>query len=68
MFTVVGAGLRKPGVSSAIQLGIPEHAARLKPQAATVITRFMIDTVPSLGRTATLHRWDSNLSGSTYPV
>jgi hypothetical protein len=55
MFTVVGVGFRKPGVSSDIQLGIPEHAARLKPHAASAITRFMIDPVPSLGPTANLH-------------
>jgi hypothetical protein len=54
MFTVVGVGFKKPGVSSDIQLGIPEHAARLKPHAASAITRFMIDPVPSLDPTASV--------------
>ena len=54
MLTVVGVGFMKLGVSSDIQPGIPEHAARLKPQAAIAMTRFMIDTVPSIGSTATL--------------
>ena len=53
IFTVVGVGLKKP-VSSCIQPGMPEHAARLNPQAAIAIARFMIDQSPSLGPAVTL--------------
>lgn len=43
MVVACGAGL------SCIQLGMLEHAERLKPQAAIAITRLMIDTVRSRG-------------------
>jgi len=45
MFVVTGADFMNSGVSSCIQLGMLEHAARLKPQAAIATTRFMVDTV-----------------------
>jgi hypothetical protein len=67
MFTVVGVGFRKPDVSSDIQLGIPEHAARLKPQTATAITRFMIDTVPLTRPMATLQLTGLNGEAFTSP-
>jgi hypothetical protein len=49
-----GADFMNSGVSSCIQLGMLEHAARLKPQAAIATTRFMVDTVYSLGPRAAL--------------
>ena len=45
MFVVTGADFMNSGVSSCIQLGMLEHAARLKLQAAIATTRFMVDTV-----------------------
>jgi hypothetical protein len=39
----------KLGVSNCIQLGMLEQAARLIPQAAIATTRFMTNTIHSLG-------------------
>src|SRR5262245_18604720 len=55
MVVAAGADFMKLGVSNCIQLGMLEQAARLKPQAATAMTRFMIDTVHSFGRNGRLH-------------
>ena len=44
-----GADFMKLGVSNCIQLGMLEQAARLIPQAAIATTRFMTNTIHSLG-------------------
>jgi hypothetical protein len=49
MVVAAGADLMKAGVSNCIQLGMLEHAARLIPQAAIATTRFMTNTVHSIG-------------------
>jgi hypothetical protein len=68
IFTVVGVGFKNPGESSAIQLGIPEHAARLNPQAVIAITRFMIDTSLTRPNDHSTTDWGSMVRRSHIPV
>src|SRR5436190_2246424 len=63
MLVVEGADFDR--TSNCIQLGMLEHAARLKPQAAIAMTRFMTDTVHSLGPTAVYKTHSSAIGGRT---
>jgi hypothetical protein len=51
-----GADFMKLGVSNCIQLGMLEQAARLIPQAAIATTRFMTNTIHSLGPNGPLYK------------
>jgi hypothetical protein len=56
MVVAAGADFMKLGVSNCIQLGMLEQAARLIPQAAIATTRFMTNTIHSLGPDGPLYK------------
>jgi hypothetical protein len=56
MVVAAGADFMKLGVSNCIQLGRLEQAARLIPQAAIATTRFMTNTIHSLGPNGPLYK------------
>jgi hypothetical protein len=67
MVVAAGADFMKLGVSNCIQLGMLEQAARLIPQAAIATTRFMTNTIHSLGPNGPLYK-SLNCDGEAEPV